>query len=142
MPQHTGNEGAGAAVAAQGAALVPCISLPPANTGAGEESPNLCMPGPAICSAAYAAGAGMAEPFHGGFQGRMLLFLNDTHVAGSCLSVLWEERSQDLETENFTQPLLCLGKLFLYPVEMGKPGWPETQLDCYSLKTKLPAAWL
>lgn len=71
-------------------------------------------------------GAGMAEPFWKDFQGRMLLcFFNSTHVAvtqSHAWSPFWEVRGQSLEIKSFTQPLVCLGELFLYSAEVGKAG--------------------
>lgn len=75
-------------------------------------------------------------------------FLNDTHVAvihSHVCSPFWEEHGQSLEIEGFTEPLLCLGELFLYPTEVGKPGWqymPRNPAGLLCPKPKPPTAWL
>lgn len=114
------------------------------------------VPGQPFAQLSMLLGAVMAEPFWSGFQGGMLLlfffiifiFLNDIHVAVIQSHVwcpFWEQRGHSSKIRSFTQPLLCLGDLFLYPAEVGKPGWqylPKTPVGFLPPEPKPPAAWL
>lgn len=158
MPRRTGARMLCTAVAAG----VQCSHpLPPGHAGGGavrgtQEVACACL-GAGICSAVCAAGGRSSKALlewfprqdAGGFFVLFYyFFLSDTHVAvihSHVCSPFWEEHGQSLEIEGFTEPLLCLGELFLYPTEVGKPGWqymPRNPAGLLCPKPKPPTAWL
>lgn len=120
-------------------------------SGGGEPGGSLCMPrGSHLLSSLCCWGQEWQSPFEWfpRQDAAFFFFFNDTHVAviqSHVWSPFWEERGQSSEIESFTQPLLCLAELFLYPAEVGKPGWqyvPRNAAGLLPPDPKPPTAWL